>query len=290
MKLVHLTSFSFWLQFLSRYLGKLSNEQASSEAQVQNDMILKQKEAIEKEIQASHQLIDVIEEVKVLETQFCNDPTFLKNAIQLQEKYVSLRRTRPDGNCMYRALAFGQFERMIQDHEEAKRFKKCVDEAKEEMVKLGFPVFTMEDFYDNFVDQIDTVTCATEDDEDARSKKLNDLIEVFNDEGQSNYLVAFMRLLCSMQIKKEADLYINFLDGDTDVHTFCALEVEPMFKESDIVHIHALSKAMNVIVRIVYLDRSVKDDISTHDFPEDSSAPNIHLLYRPGHYDLLYTK
>ena len=62
----------------------MSNEQASSEAQVQNDMILKQKEAIEKEIQASHQLIDVIEEVKVLETQFCNDPTFLKNAIQLQ--------------------------------------------------------------------------------------------------------------------------------------------------------------------------------------------------------------
>ena len=73
---------------------------------------------------------------------------------------------------------------------------------------------------------------------------MNDLIEVFNDEGQSNYLVAFMRLLCSMQIKKEADLYINFLDGDADVHTFCALEVEPMFKESDIVHIHALSKVM----------------------------------------------
>ena len=68
------------------------------------------------------------------------------------------------------------------------------------------------------------------------------MVEVFNDEGQSNYLVAFMRLLTSMQIKKEAELYINFLDGDTDVHNFCALEVEPMFKESDIVHIHALSK------------------------------------------------
>ena len=54
------------------------------EAQVLNDMILKQEETIEKEIQASHQLIDVIEEVKVLETQFCNDHTFLNNAIQLQ--------------------------------------------------------------------------------------------------------------------------------------------------------------------------------------------------------------
>ena len=74
------------------------------------------------------------------------------------------------------------------------------------------------------------------------SFRLNELVEVFNDEGQSNYLVAFMRLLTSMQIKKEAELYINFLDGDTDVHNFCALEVEPMFKESDIVHIHALSK------------------------------------------------
>lgn len=39
------------------------------------------------------------------------------------------------------------------------------------MVKLGFPVFTMEDFYDNFVDQIDSVTCTTEDDEDSKSKK-----------------------------------------------------------------------------------------------------------------------
>ena len=49
-------------------------------------------------------------------------------------------------------------------------------------------------------------------------------------------------------------------------------------------------QAMNVIVRIVYLDRSVKDDISVHDFPEESAAPAIHLLYRPGHYDLLYVK
>jgi len=279
-------SISFKIEAKKR---KMADEQPSSEAK-QDEMILKQKEAIEKEIQASHKLVNEIEEVKVLETQFCNDPTFLKNAIQLQGKYVSLRRTRPDGNCMYRALAFGQFERMIHDHDEAKRFKKCVDEAKEEMVKLGFPVFTMEDFYDNFVDQIDSVTSATEDGDDSKSKRLNELVEVFNDEGQSNYLVAFMRLLTSMQIKKEAELYINFLDGDTDVHNFCALEVEPMFKESDIVHIHALSKAMGVIVRIVYLDRSVKDDISIHDFPEETSSPNIHLLYRPGHYDLLYTK
>ena len=39
------------------------------------------------------------------------------------------------------------------------------------MVKLGFPVFTMEDFYDNFVDQIDSVTSATEDGDDSKTKR-----------------------------------------------------------------------------------------------------------------------
>ena len=58
---------------------------------------------------------------------------------------------------MYRAMAFGQFQRMLNDEVEAKRFRTCMDDAKEDMVQLGFPVFTMEDFYDNFVDQIDNL-------------------------------------------------------------------------------------------------------------------------------------
>ena len=73
-------SISFKIEAKKR---KMADEQPSSEAK-QDEMILKQKEAIEKEIQASHKLVNEVEEVKVLETQFCNDPTFLKNAIQLQ--------------------------------------------------------------------------------------------------------------------------------------------------------------------------------------------------------------
>ena len=72
--------------------------------------------------------------------------------------------------------------------------------------------------------------------------RLEELIDTFNDEGISNYLVAFMRLLTSKQMKKEADIYINYIDEQVDVAEFCALEVEPMFKELDFVHIHDLSK------------------------------------------------
>lgn len=65
-----------------------------------------------------------------------------------------------------------------------------------------------------------------------------------------------------------------------------------MYKESDHIHIIALSSALNVGVRVKYMDRGEASEVMAHDFPEDvaSSTANIdvHLLYRPGHYDILY--
>jgi ubiquitin thioesterase protein OTUB1 len=55
-------------------------------------------------------------------------------------------------------------------------------------------------------------------------------------------------------------------------------------------------------VRVVYLDSSGMPagsngsslDATCHDFVPDSCAPGtrprVHLLYRPGHYDILYPK
>lgn len=68
-------------------------------------------------------------------------------------------------------------------------------------------------------------------------------------------------------------------------------EVEPMGKESDHVHIIALASTTLVPVRIEYMDRgnATTPSINHHDFPE-ASNPRIFLLYRPGHYDILYEK
>lgn len=65
-----------------------------------------------------------------------------------------------------------------------------------------------------------------------------------------------------------------------------------MGKESDHIHITALTSATTVPVRIEYMDRGVTGDsqdpsVNHHDFPEGSN-PRIYLLYRPGHYDILY--
>ena len=51
----------------------------------------------------------------------------------------------------------------------------------------------------------------------------------------------------------------------------------------------ALTAAAGLAVRVVYLDRGEGAAPTSHDFPE-GAAPSLHLLYRPGHYDILYPK
>lgn len=86
---------------------------------------------------------------------------------------------------------------------------------------------------------------------------------------------------------------------------FCKSSVEPMGEESDHVQIIALSDALGVPIRVVYLDRSSCENnsinVNHHDFVPTSDGmgnsgvskttnPSITLLYRPGHYDILYPK
>lgn len=64
-------------------------------------------------------------------------------------------------------------------------------------------------------------------------------------------------------------------------------EVEPMSKESDHIHIIALAQALDVSILVEYMDRGEGGTVNHHVFPEGGD-PRIFLLYRPGHYDILY--
>ncbi|XP_045133107.1 ubiquitin thioesterase otubain-like isoform X10 [Portunus trituberculatus] len=95
-------------------------------------------------------------------------------------------------------------------------------------------------------------------------------------------LVRFKKYLES---SKEELFEIGFPKFTTE--DFHDMEVEPMYRECDHLHIVALTAAVGVGVRVMYLDRGEGDALVSHDFPEDKE-PIIHLLYRPGHYDILY--
>ena len=173
---------------------------------------------------------------------------------------------------------------------------------------LGFPQFTVEDFHDTFVDNVErlcesaaaaagaassTTTAsspsAAGSESSSATKKMSveELLGVFNDQGLSDYLIVFLRLITSGQLQKDADFYVNFVDGGRSVKDFCNQEVEPMSKESDHIHIIALATALDVSVAVEYMDRGAGDQCVAHVFPE-GTQPKIFLLYRPGHYDILY--
>lgn len=121
-------------------------------------------------------------------------------------------------------------------------------------------------------------------------------------------------------LKRDADRFLPFVEGlYFDMDAFCKAEVEPMDKECEHIHIIALTEYLGLIIRIAYLDGryelfdSLSDNpkvtnacncrpfdpntgLSFVTFPDPSSgitAPSpekfkVDLLYRPGHYDVLY--
>ncbi|GBG87360.1 hypothetical protein CBR_g45420 [Chara braunii] len=140
---------------------------------------------------------------------------------------------------------------------------------------------------------------------------LSKLVEYCRDEIISNCVVMCFRFFTSSEIQRRAEFFEPFIFGlsNMGVLQFCRCCVEPMGVESDHVHIIALSDALGVPVRVVYLDGSLScgsdksAEVSVHDFvPKETSSgkkatadgtqavPPVVLLYRPGHYDILYSK
>ena len=65
-----------------------------------------------------------------------------------------------------------------------------------------------------------------------------------------------------------------------------------MGKESDHIHIVALCRALNVPLSVEYMDRGGDQcnrlDFSPGETNNDGTQSSLFLLYRPGHYDILY--
>ena len=161
-----------------------------------DEMILKQQEDIQKAIANSTGLVSERFSMAQLENDFINDTVFKSKVAKLGERYTAFRKTRPDGNCFFRAVGFRLFELMLEDLDEFSKVKKAIEGSKDEMVKLGMPEFTVEDFFDNFMDTLEKLS-------GENKMKLLELEETFNDEGLSNYLVVFLRsVLLQLQINR----------------------------------------------------------------------------------------
>lgn len=89
-----------------------------------------------------------LEPVSSLNKEYATDEVYLGKIKDLASKYKYIRRTRPDGNCFFRAFSFANIERLLEERNEFDAFYKLAESSKNSLVELGFPQFTVEDFYD----------------------------------------------------------------------------------------------------------------------------------------------
>ncbi|CAM8978019.1 unnamed protein product [Rhodiola kirilowii] len=196
-------------------------------------------------------------------------PILLEKIKVLSDQYGFIRRTRGDGNCFFRGFMFAYLEYLLvsQDQTEVDRVKGNVEQCKKTLQSLGYAEFTFEDFFSLFLEQLDGVFQGSKN-----SISDTELVQRCRDQSVSDYVVMFFRFITSGEIKSRSEFFEPFILGlsDSTVDQFCKASVEPMGEESDHVHITALSDALGVPIRVVYLDRSSCDSggisVNHHDF------------------------
>ncbi|OVA09679.1 Ovarian tumor [Macleaya cordata] len=258
-------------------------------------------------VQLVQELILEPEPLSALSAEYQSGSPVLQEKIKvLGEIYAAIRRTRGDGNCFFRCFMFSYLEYILesQDKAEVDRITANVEQCKKTLQSLGYADFTFEDFFALFLEQLESVLQGNE-----TSISHDELVRRSRDQSVSDYVVMFFRFVTSGEIRRRSEFFEPFILGlsSTTVEQFCKTSVEPMGEESDHVHITALSDALGVPIRVMYLDRSSCDSngvsVNHHDFipavsdlqgttksDSDLVKPFITLLYRPGHYDILYAK
>lgn len=126
------------------------------------------------------------------------------------------------------------------------------------------------------------------------------ILQRFNEKQESDSIVYWFRLLASSCLVLNSDDYVGFLPGGVTLDEYRQSTLMPTYAEIDdlgmLLLLDVLLKPLRIATEVVILDRSVGNQVNTHVFqeldknnnPVHLDAPRIYLLYRPGHYDILY--
>lgn len=241
-------------------------------------------------------LVGKQEPLDSLKAQYASNPSFMSKVEWLatpdaanpeRGRYAAMRRTRPDGNCFYRAYLYGIFEHLVGQGALLKAFTERASSSLDFCVHAKYDRVAIEDFCEEFC------ACLTRlGNEGASAATVDELLEECD-----GYLVCWARVLTSAFLKNNSEEFAVFLDtgSHASIQQFCAQEVDPMAKDADHLQITALSRYLGVPVTVVYLDQSPGERAAEHTFREEGAEaacpyPTVHLLYRPGHYDLIYPR
>uniref|UniRef100_A0A8C0FXW0 ubiquitinyl hydrolase 1 n=1 Tax=Bubo bubo TaxID=30461 RepID=A0A8C0FXW0_BUBBB len=232
-----------------------------------DEAIMAQQDRIQQEIAVQNPLVSERLELAVLYKEYAEDDHIYQQKIKdLLQKYSYIRKTRPDGNCFYRAFGFAHLEALLEDGQELQRFALLLHSFARPFTASSCPRTML------------TQPCtALAHHYAASSSPCTSLPQLCT---ASRRPCTASECPCTPPLPSRA--------LRTPPHPLFPLqEVEPMCKESDHIHIIALARALHVSILVEYMDRGEGGATNPHVFPE-GSQPRVCLLYRPGHYDILY--
>ncbi|CAN9294038.1 unnamed protein product [Alternaria alternata] len=258
-----------------------------------------QKLSSEYEPEATGPLVGERQSSAAITTEYAAaDPVFQVKTAALPAKYAYFRTCRGDGHCGWRAIAFTYFEALLRagnvnklDHEKGR-----LDSLGNMLANIGYSRDIWIDFAEEAFELLDKLANSLRN-MDGQAETI--LLRTFNDMNESMAIITYVKLLASAWVQTHAEDFMHFVDNG-DVKAYCSNYIEPTQCEADNVGIAALAEALikpaGLGLEVWYLDRSPGEEINRSFYAEPTDAhhrpiagaPMLRLLYRPGHYDILY--
>ncbi|KAI1630068.1 ubiquitin thioesterase OTUB1, variant 1 [Exophiala viscosa] len=217
------------------------------------------------------------------------DETYVVKTTALAVTHSTYRPIKGDGQCGWRGAVFGYFEILLgsgdlglitQEHVRLQSFEQT-------MRAVGIDYDIVIDMFDYTWELFDAIKSAIEH----GNKNEAVLLECMNDQGRSDSIVYHFKMMTSAFMRIQSDRYEAFLE--MPVASYCESRIDPANQEIDHIGLQALTDAViapaYIGLEVSYLDRSIGDEVTPHPFVLDSQGwPTIRLIYRPGHYDIIY--
>lgn len=227
----------------------------------------------------------------VLVTEYSQaDAAYVVKTTGLAATHDAYRSVKGDGQCGWRATVFSYFEILLLagDPSLVQQEKIRFETYAETMRMVGIDYDLMVDMFDYTWELFDAIMHATQQ----QSKDEKVILSIMNDENKSNSIIYHFKMVTSAFMKLREDDYAPFTEN-FNVDDYRVRRIDPTNEEIDQIGLQVLTDAVikpaGLGLEVLYLDRSMGDVVTPHNFtPESQGVPVIKLLYRPGHYDIIY--
>lgn len=253
-----------------------------------------QQASIKKEIE-KEPLIGPVLDISNIFGEFANNKNFLTKICDLfdNRKKTQLRKIRKDGSCFYRGFIYRLGEILTLNKclfSQFKLFEK-INKARPMMIEAGFEPMVFETFEQVFKDFLSSIQSGVVNTDNVHNS--------FDDKELFDYYVMYLRFVISAYIRTNVATFEMYFGNEYELLQFCQREVEPIDSEADQIQIVAIFNYFGIPLRIFYLDNSNTPKVTCLSLPEldnnsDEAVLNsdalypIQLLYKPGHYDIVY--